>query len=297
MKLSKIKANIDIARDGSFEAFGLLDSPTTLSILAFIGDAKFAKQIGENVTCIICPPSAADKIPGHIGIITSDNPKVLFFKLHNQLSQTPPLGKKQQKTIIGKKCSIHKTACIADSNVRIGNNVLIEEFVSIKENTTIGDNAIVRAGSIVGGMGFYYTKQSNGKLIPVEHFGGVVLEDDVELQQSCHIDRAYFTWDNTVIGQGSKLDNMVHVAHAAKIGKNVLLTSCISIAGNVIVEDNTYIGPGSTVTNNVIIGENAKVSIGAVVARNVPGNTTVTGNFAVDHKLFLNDMKATYKRR
>ena len=299
MRLSELAMLNDyrIEKDGEFEALGLLDSPVSRPILVFIGDKKLIKQFGQNVSCVICPSDVVADIPENIGVVVSANPKQLFFELHNHLSEEPPLGNARFSTTIGNKCSIHKMAYIADNNVVIGNNVVIEEFVSIKENTVIGDNVIIRAGTVIGGMGFYFTKNSDNEFLPVNHFGGVVIEDNVELQQSCCVDRAYFPWDNTVIGQGTKLDNYVHIAHAVKIGKRVLITSCVSIAGNVIIGDDSYIGPGSIFSNNVTAGESARVSLGSVVARNVPEKTTVTGNFAIDHSLFMSDLKEKFKRK
>jgi len=299
MLLSQIDApgEYDLARDGQFDVFGLIDSPTTSNMLVFVGDARFIKQFGVNVTCVVCTPDLIAEIPKHLGVISTKNPKRLYYELHNQLSDSPPLARAGFKSTVGENAKIHKLACIAESNVRVGNNVIIEEFVSIKENTLVGDNVIIRAGSVIGGMGFYFIKDANSTVLPVQHFGGVIIEDDVEIQQSCCIDRATFPWDNTVIGSGSKFDNLVHVAHAVKIEKRAYITSNVSIAGNVIIGDDTYIGPGSTFTNNVSIGNNAKVSLGSVVTGRVKDNTVVTGNFAVDHTLFLKNYKDSLKKK
>jgi len=299
MHLSDIKLNFDytVVRNGEFEVFGLLDSPTDLNILVFTSDLRFIKQFSENVTCVICTPDLISKIPKHIGILTAQNPKKLFFEFHNQLSVLPPLSEASFKTNIGHNSNIHKMAYVAENNVKIGNNVLIEEFVSIKENTVIGDNVIIRAGTVVSGEGFYFIRETDEPILPVRHFGGVIIEDDVEIQQSCCIDRAYFTWDNTIIGKDSKLDNHVHIGHAVKVGMKVFLTSCVSVAGNVIIGDGIYVGPGSTFSNNITAGDHSRVSLGSVVTRNVPESTTVTGNFAIDHSIFMRNLKESIKKK
>jgi UDP-3-O-[3-hydroxymyristoyl] glucosamine N-acyltransferase len=287
--------DLEITRDGDFEAFGLLDSLTSKSTITFIGETKFIRLIKPNVSCVICPRHAAPEISDSIGIVISENPKRLFFELHNNLSKYPPFARERFHTAIGEDCNIHKMACIAENNVKIGNNVIIEEFVSIKENTVIGDNVIIRAGTIIGGEGFYFIREPNEKIIPVRHFGGVIIEDEAEIQQNCCIDRAYFSWDDTVVGQEAKLDNLLHIAHAIKIGKNAFIVSNASLGGNVKIGNDSWIGPGSTISNNIKIGESSRVSLGAVVARNVADNSTVSGNFAVDHTLFLRDLKDKYK--
>jgi len=299
MRLSEIpqSGEFKVVRDGEFDVFGLLDSPTSLNILAYINDVKFIKFFGSNVSCVICPPEAVSNIPAHIGILTASNPRLVYYGLHNDLSDSPPLARTPIDNVIGSNTRIHKMSCIADKNVKIGNNVLIEEFVSIKENTIIGDNVIIRAGTVIGGPGYYFIRSDDKSILPVRQFGGVVIEDDVEIQHSCCIDRAHFPWDNTIIGEETKLDNLIHIAHAVKIGKRVYITSCVSIAGNVLIGDECYIGPNSTITNNIKAGDHSKISLGSVVIRDVKDNTTVTGNFAVEHSLFLRNLKESLKKR
>jgi len=289
------KFDINIFRDGEFDAFALLDSPVSLPNIVFINDIKYFKQFNTYVSCVICPEHVAINLPDKYGIILSDNPKQLFFMLHNKLQAIPPLGRERFQTTIGNDTSIHRLACIADNNVIIGNNVIIEEFVSIKENTTIGDNVIIRAGSIVGGEGFYFLKKNNNEIMPVHHFGGVIIENNVELQQSCCVDKSYFSWDDTVIGENTKLDNMVHIAHGVKVGKRVFLPSCVSVSGNVIIEDDCYIGPNATISNNIVIGHNSKITLGSVVVNKIKPCSTVTGNFAIDHSLFFKDYRKKLK--
>jgi len=299
MRLSDIaiKGEFIVERDGQFDVLGLLDSPTTLDILVFVSDVRFVRQFGKNVTCVICSPDVISQIPENLGVLTTKHPKQFFYELHNSISDLPPLAGDTFENSIGENCNIHKMACIAETDVKIGNNVKIEEFVSIKENTIIGDNVIIRAGTVIGGPGFYFIKCADESVLPVSHYGGVIIEDDVEIQHSCCIDRANFPWDNTIIGQKTKIDNLVHIAHAVKIGKGVFITSCVSIAGNVIIGDDTYIGPNSTFSNNVTAGDRSMASLGSVVTRNIRDNTVVSGNFAVEHSLFLRNLKESLKRK
>ena len=135
--------------------------------------------------------------------------------------------------------------------MRIGNNVVIEEFVSIKENTIIGDNCVIRAGSIIGGEGFEH-KRNGEDVLSVKHLGGVIIEDNVEFQQGNFVDKAIYPWDDTIIGENSKTDNNVHIAHADKIGKRVFIAASTCIAGRVEIGNDVWIGPGVTVTNGII---------------------------------------------
>ena len=134
------------------------------------------------------------------------------------------------RTIIGEHCSISKHCCISDYNVSIGDYVTIEEFVSIRENTTIGNNSIIRAGSIIGGEGFEF-KANGAGILSVKHLGGVRIGENVEIQHNTCIDKAVYPWDNTSIGDNSKIDNLVYIAHGVKVSNNVLVVGQSGILG------------------------------------------------------------------
>ena len=91
----------------------------------------------------------------------------------------------------------------------------------------------------------------------------------------------------TQLGEETKLDNLVHVAHNVTIGRRCFLAACAMIAGSVIVGDDVWIGPGASISSGITIGDGANVTIGAVVTRNVPAGAHVSGNFAIDHDKFI----------
>lgn len=92
-------------------------------------------------------------------------------------------------------------------------------------------------------------------------------------------------------GANSKLDAKVHIGHGTVLGKRVLVPSGAHIAGNCIVGDDVWVGVNATVSNRISIGDGARVSLGSVVTKDVPAGQTVTGNFAIDHKKFLSNLK------
>ncbi|MEG2639037.1 MAG: UDP-3-O-(3-hydroxymyristoyl)glucosamine N-acyltransferase, partial [Clostridiales bacterium] len=174
----------------------------------------------------------------------------------------------------------------------IGKNVVIEQFVSIYSHVTIGDGSIIRAGATIGCMGFEF-KRNDDSIMPIKHFGGVYLDRNIEVQNNTCIDRAVFPWDNTYIGENTKIDNLVHIGHAAKIQKNVLIAAHACIGGRTVIMPNTWVGIGSMIRNGIVIGSNARVNMGAVVTKSVLDNQSVTGNFAIDHQKFMANFKDT----
>ncbi|MDI9472518.1 MAG: DapH/DapD/GlmU-related protein, partial [Bacillota bacterium] len=191
---------------------------------------------------------------------------------------------------IEENAKIHPLTSIASNNVQIGKNVVIEEFVVIRENTIIGNNSIIRAGSIIGGMGFEF-KNDGEVVMAIAHDGGVIIGEHVEIQQNSCVDRAIYVWDNTVIGDYSKVDNLVHIGHGIKIGKRVMSTAGVIYGGRDIVGDDAWIGLNVTTRNAITIGKGARLNMGAVVTQDVPDYGSVTGNFAIDHSRFITKLK------
>lgn len=138
-----------------------------------------------------------------------------------------------------------------------------------------GKNIGIGPYSVIGKDGFGYL---NGRRIP--HIGGVLLGDNVEIGSNCTIDRAKL--ELTVIGAGTKIDNLVHIAHNCIIGKNNIICAGAILGGSVTTGDNCFIGLNATIKDHVRLGNNVTVGCGANVIRDVPDGQTVVGNPAKD---------------
>lgn len=276
--------------DGEFEKFGLLNNKTSDNILSFLDSPKFLHETENKcITCIVCREQLVSLLPKHIkGVIISEQPYISFWRRHNEM-QKP---REKFVTRIGENCNISPMAYIAPNNVIIGNNVVIEEFVSVKENVVIGNNCIIRAGSVIGSQGYEFKNMIDGSLFPVEHFGGVILENNVEIQALTHVAKAVEPEDDTIIGSGSKVDAMVHISHAVKIGRNCKIVAGAIICGSACTGDSVWIGPNATVSNGLSIEDGARISLGSVVTQDVAAGKTVSGNFAVDHKKQIEFIKS-----
>jgi len=274
-----------------FSVLALTASITEKSNCVFLDDEKFINSIKDNTAMVITNSRMAlQLINEHRGVCIVNKPRIVFFKLHNFLSNNAEYCNKLIDTTVDKSCSISPYSYIAEQGVSIGKNTKIEEFVSIKENVAIGDDCIIRAGAVIGGEGFEF-KTDDNCIFPVKHIGSVIIDNNVEIQQNTCIDKAIYPWDVTYIGENTKIDNLVHIAHGVRIGKHCEIVANSGIGGRVVIGDNCWIGFGATIRNGLSIGDNARVNMGAVVTKNVDCNGSVTGNFAIDHELFLAKQK------
>ncbi|SCJ97231.1 UDP-3-O-acylglucosamine N-acyltransferase [uncultured Eubacterium sp.] len=256
---------------------------------SFLIDRKYERNIAESV-CLLLVTETCRELQEHYNLCIVENPRLAFFMVHNHLAASKEYARPSFKSIIDTTAKISPLASIAKNNVEIGKNVIIEEFVSIKENTVIGDCSIIRAGTIVGGEGFEQ-KRTEGVVLSVKHAGGVVIGSEVELQQNNTVDKAIYPWDDTIIGNYCKTDNIVHIAHGMKMGERVFVAAHTCIAGRVTMGNDVWIGPGVTLINGIHVGDNARVNIGSVTTRDVAENKSVTGNFAIDHSVFIGNLK------
>jgi UDP-3-O-[3-hydroxymyristoyl] glucosamine N-acyltransferase len=281
---------INILKNGEFSNLGHAVVQDQKELLTFYDNEKFLNIIkgNKNITSIVCSLESSKKFTDlNLGIIISDTPRETFFKIHNFL--TP--SKSNIRTTIGKNSQIDKSSIISNSNVIIGKNVIIEENVIIRDNVCIGDNCIIRAGSIIGGEGFQYWK-SKDNVLDINHYGKVLIGNNVELKEYCTVHLSVFSWDKTVIGDFTKIDSHCHIGHGNRIGKRVYLCSHANLSGNSIIEDEVYIGPGANIPNRLIVGKNSKISVGSTVTKNIKPGIVVSGNFAIPHSKYLQHIKS-----
>jgi UDP-3-O-[3-hydroxymyristoyl] glucosamine N-acyltransferase len=113
---------------------------------------------------------------------------------------------------------------------------------------------------------------------------------NVEIQYNTCVDRAVYPWDDTVIGDYCKIDNLVHIAHGVKLGPKVMIVANSGIGGRTIIKEGAWIGFGATIKNGVILGKKARANMGSVVTKEIPDNSSVTGNFAIEHSKFIQNL-------
>lgn len=168
--------------------------------------------------------------------------------------------------------------------VKVGENCTLYPNCTIREDCVLGNRVILQSGAVIGGDGFGYITQ-NGKHSKVLQTGNVVLQDDVEIGNNTCIDRA--TVDSTIVGKGTKIDNLVHLGHNDVLGENCLVVAHVGISGSVTVGNNvTFAGQVGTV-GHITIGNNCVFGGKTGITNNVPDNSVMGGFPAMPMKEWL----------
>ena len=175
--------------------------------------------------------------------------------------------------------SVVSSGCKIGQNSKLGKNCRLDSNVVIYHNCCLGNNVIIQANSTIGSTGFGYTF-INGAHQLIPHNGGVVIEDFVEIGANCCIDRAKFR--NTIIGAGTKIDNLVQIAHNVVIGKCCLIAGQVGIAGSCRLGDGVVLGGQVGLADNIEIGDGTKVAARSGVVQNVPAGQQIAGTPAMD---------------
>jgi UDP-3-O-[3-hydroxymyristoyl] glucosamine N-acyltransferase len=176
--------------------------------------------------------------------------------------------------------------CILAAGVRVGENSVIgrdsrlDSNVVVYHNCCIGCGVIIQSNTTIGSTGFGYA-QINGRAVLIPHIGGVIIEDFVEIGANCCIDRAKF--GNTIIGAGTKIDNLVQIAHNVIIGKCCLVVGQVGIAGSSRLGDGVVLAGQVGVVDNVTIGDGVVVGAQAGVVRDIPAGKKIVGSPAIDY--------------
>lgn len=183
---------------------------------------------------------------------------------------------------------IHSSVKYNSKAVNIGPNVVIEKDCIIGERVHIGANSVLKSGchigndcsigsnNTIGGVGFGYELNDENEYELMPHIGNVVLKDKVEIGNNVCIDRAVL--GATILEENVKVDNLVHIAHGVKIGKNSLIIANAMIAGSVEIGENVWVSPSASIRQKLTIEDNALVGLGSVVVKNVLADSIVAGN-------------------
>lgn len=177
--------------------------------------------------------------------------------------------------------------------VEIGPDSLIGPHVTIYRKCKIGSRVKIGAGSVIGSEGFGYATDSEGVHEHIPHLGGVLIGDDVEIGAGVCIDRG--TLDDTVIGAGTKIDNLVHIAHNVLIGKRCLIAGQSGIAGSAVLEDDVKLAGQVGVKDHVRVGKGAVVFAKSAVFKDIEPGAAVSGVPARPHRLTLRAQARLFK--
>ncbi|MBT7425668.1 MAG: UDP-3-O-(3-hydroxymyristoyl)glucosamine N-acyltransferase [Flavobacterium sp.] len=241
--------------------------------IVFVDHPKYYEKALNSKATIILINKEVD-CPEGKSLLISDNPFRDFNKITKHFS--PFISSKvsiADTAIVGEGTIIQPNVFIGN-NVSIGKNCLIHPNVTIYDNAIIGNQVIIHANTVLGADAFYYKNRPEGfdQLLSV---GRVVVKNNVHIGASCTIDKG--VTGNTTIGEGTKIDNQVHVGHDTKIGKKCLIASQTGIAGCVIIEDEVTLWGQVGTNSGITIGKGAVILGQTGVTKSVPGGKTYFG--------------------
>ena len=256
-------------------------SELTNNQLAFCKKGTESKLLNiKECTVIVSKMVNISDLPKNNTYIMTHNPRLTFIRAMLLLH---PAGIKpyiDSRAYIHPSTKVDPTAYIGPfvyigSDCEIRENAVIYPYVSIIQNTIVSENVTILSGTVIGSDGFGYERNERNELEKFPHIGSVYIEKNVEIGSNTSIDRGSLS--NTVIGEGTKIDNLVHIAHNVKIGKHCEIIANVMIGGSAIIGDYTRIAPGAQIINQVSIGRNVTVGLGAVVTKDIQDNMTVAG--------------------
>lgn len=192
---------------------------------------------------------------------------------------------------IGKRCVIH-AGVIIGRDTTIGDDCEIRSNAVVYHGCRLGSRVLIHSNAVIGkdGFGFYFDGKQH---VRFPHAGGTVLEDDVEIGACSCVDRAKF--GNTVVARGTKIDNLVQVAHNCRVGQHNMVAGCTGMSGSVRTGDYCVIGGRATFFDNISMGNQVQVGATTVITKDIPDGLKVSGHPAQDLQLELRE-KASLKR-
>ena len=277
--------------------------------LSFLGNVKYRSQVPDSLATVLLLPSdyAGEPKPGQVFIYV-DNPSVALAKLCARIEQSlwpkPPAGI-HPSAVIAATATIDPSAhvgplCVIEAGVQIGAGCVLQASVFlgcdvrlgtgcwimpgcvIAAACSLGNRVRLQPGVVIGSDGFGY-EFVDGRHEKVPQIGTVIIGDDVEIGANTTLDRARFS--RTVVGEGTKIDNLVQVAHNVVIGKHCIICGQVALAGSATLEDYVIIGGQAGVAGHITLGKGTKVGGQTGIAYTLPPGSYVNGTPAVAYLL------------
>ena len=251
--------------------------------LVFVDHPKYYATCLNSAASFIIINKETD-VPEGKALLIVENPFEAYCKIVKHFRPFEPAGKMiSDSAVIGEGTFIYPGAFIGN-HVRIGKNCIIHPNVSIMDHCIIGNNVIVQAGTVIGSDAFYYNTKKDRELWykKMPSCGRVIIEDDAEIGAGCTIDRGVS--HDSIIGRGTKMDNMIHIGHDTVTGKNCLIAAQVGIAGVVTLEDGVTLWGQVGVNKTLTIGANAVIYAQSGVGKDTEGGKAYFGSPIEDAK-------------
>ena len=192
---------------------------------------------------------------------------------------------------LGDRCTLADGVSLGD-HVTVGEDTVIGPRAVLYRETRVGRRVVIKAGAVLGGPGFGYLSDAAGHH-RIPHVGGCVIADDVEIGSNSCVDRG--SMSDTVVGRGTKLDNLVHVGHNVQLGERCLVMAGVGIAGSTRIGNDVILAGHVGVTDHLVIGDGARLAAKSAVFGDVPAGAAFSGHPARPHRQFLRAQAALYR--
>jgi UDP-3-O-[3-hydroxymyristoyl] glucosamine N-acyltransferase len=301
-KLSQItkELNIDLnENDINIDGIHTL-SESTPTQLSFFNDSKYASQLSDTKAgAVLIDEKHAKLLPdATIALITDEAylklayaSKFFAHKLESKGGH-PAMGEGcdiDKRVRFGKNVTLGENVtilagCYVGDNITVGSNTLLHPNVTLYHGTQIGENCIIHSGTVIGcdGYGFAHTKL--GEHVKIYQNGNVVIEEDVEIGANCAIDRAVF--GTTYIRKGTKLDNLIQIAHNCDVGEHTLMAAQVGLAGSSTLGRNVVMGGQSATAGHLEVGAFATIAGKGGVTKSLEGGKMYAGFPAIEIRLW-----------
>jgi UDP-3-O-[3-hydroxymyristoyl] glucosamine N-acyltransferase len=296
MRLSDVAARAPLrsVRDAEFDDLALLGA-TTGHVLVYAGDARSLERLAKTsaAVAVVTTAELAEAVPKSLGLAVAEHPEAAFYDLHRWLHASSDFYWLDFATVVDPSARVHERAYVAPRNVRVGARVVVEPNATILERVAVGEDTIIRAGAVLGSEGFEFkgpamrqgratrAEWDYGKTnVAVPHAGSVEIGARVEIQANSTVDRSLFRLP-TSIGDETKIDNLVHVAHSVRIGSRCLIAAGATLAGSVVVGDEVWIGPHAVISSGVHLGDRSAIVLGSTITKDVAQDERVASDLRV----------------
>ncbi len=283
--------------------------------LTFLSNPKYARAVASTRASAIILPEQAPAAP--CAVLRSPEPYVMFARALALLRPQPPAvaGVHRSAVIedgasvaadasvgafvfvgagaeIGSRTVLHPFVHVGP-RARIGADCIVHAHVSIREAVTIGNRVVLQDGAVIGSDGFGFATRGDGTHEKIPQLGSVVIDDDVEIGANSTVDRPPL--GATRIGRGTKIDNLVQVAHGVDVGEDVFLAAQVGIAGSTRVGDRVVLAGQVGVSGHITIGHGARATAQTGIPNSVPPGAFVSGYPAIENREWLK-ASAIFKR-
>ena len=273
----------------TFEVTGIAPLETAMpGQISFLSHPKYQQLlIASRAGCVIVDEqfAAAAKLRGNC--IVTPNPYAYFARL-TQIWKLQRDGAAltgvHPSAVIDPHASLHESAyigplCVVERGAKIGANTVLKARVHIGENCVVGARCLLHPGVVIGADGFGFAPHE-GKWEKIEQLGAVTIGDDVEIGANTCIDRGAL--ENTLVGGGVKLDNLIQIGHNVQIGNHTAMAGCVGVAGSAKIGAHCTVGGGAVILGHLAIADHVHISAASVVTRSLPKPGNYTGLFPID---------------